>query len=84
MTTVAHKQRQLHVKVDERGLEGLLEDVAREMAAAVRDDGYARIPLPAVKRALRQSLSSRIVAFDLCGLSSVCWETEEFDPWTEN
>lgn len=83
VTTLAERHRQLHVKVGARGLDGLVEDVAREIAEGVRGDGYPKIPLPAMKRAVRKSLSRRITAFDLCGLSSVCWDSQEFDPWSD-
>jgi len=80
-TTAALLERQLHVKVDERGLDGMVEDVAKEVNEALHAAGYAGIPLPAIKQALEASLSRRIVAFDVCGLSRLCWEAVEENPW---
>src|SRR5690606_31955157 len=80
-TTAALRERQLHVKVDERGLHGMVEDVAKEVNAALQAAGYAGIPLPAIKQDLAATLSRRTVEFDGCGLRRLCGEAVEENPW---
>lgn len=69
---------QLHVKLDGRSLEDMVEEVAQ---AAWQASGQTGPMLPPVREAVREALRQYVVAMDVCGLSSVCQESEEYDPW---
>ncbi|MGE5591102.1 MAG: hypothetical protein ACM3ZA_10875 [Bacillota bacterium] len=69
---------QLHVKLDGRTLEDMVEEVAR---AAWQASGQTGPVLPEVHEAVRDALRHYVVAMDICGLASVCQESEEYDPW---
>lgn len=69
---------QLHVKLDGRSLEDMVEEVT---LAAWRASGRTGSAGPEVQEAVRKTLRRYVVAMDVCGLASICQESEEYDPW---
>ena len=61
----------------------MVNDLSRQVLHELRKAGYPEIPHPLVVRALRAGLRRYIVGMDLCGLASICRESQEFDPWDD-
>lgn len=74
---------QLHVRPGEGGLEGMVDRVARRAFRAVREApaGDALALYGALRGAIRAALREHIVAFDICGFSTLCRDATEIDPW---
>lgn len=69
---------QLHVWLNGRSLDDMVDDVARGAWAA---SGRSGAVAPEVRQAVRDALRRYVVGMDVCGLSSLCQESEEYDPW---
>ncbi len=69
---------QLHVKLVGRSLENMVDEVALAAWLALGRTGSVG---PEVREAVREVLRRYVVAMDVCGLASVCQESEEYDPW---
>ena len=71
---------QLHVDLRGLSLLDLVDRVARAALAVLPEDSQARY-LEAARRQVEAVLRDHIVAFDTCGLSAICQDSEPFDPW---
>lgn len=77
------ESRQLHLRLTADELPWLVREISRRallgyLGREPSDDEIAAA-LPEVKKLLRQV----ITAYDLCGLTTICWEAAEYDPWEE-
>ncbi len=77
------ESRRLHLRLTADELPWLVREVSRRALLGYlgREPSDAEIAaaLPEVEKLLRQV----ITAYDLCGLTTLCWESEEYDPWEE-
>lgn len=77
------EMRQLHLRLTKEELPWLVWETARVALKGFlgREPSEAEVTLavPGVKALLRRL----IVACDLCGLTVLCHEAEEYDPWVE-
>ncbi len=75
--------RQLHLRIGKEQLPWLVREVTRcsllgFLGREPTEEELARAE-PKVKAFLREV----VTGYDLCGLSTLCSEAEEFDPWEE-
>lgn len=76
---------QLHVRPGEGGLEGMVDRIARRAFRAVREApaGNAIATYGALRLAVKAALKEHVIAYDICGLSSLCHDATEIDPWAK-
>ncbi|MCS7224706.1 MAG: hypothetical protein NZ959_09165 [Armatimonadetes bacterium] len=73
---------QLHLRVGPESLPWLTREISRTVLAAHLGREPTEEELARSQEPLREFLRTVITAYDLCGLTSLCWEAEEVDPWT--
>ena len=82
-TRRALESRRLHLRLTVDELPWLVREVSRRALLGYLGreptDDEITATMPEVKRLLRQV----VTAYDLCGLTTLCWEAEEIDPWEE-
>lgn len=71
---------QLHVDLQGLSLPELVDRVARAALAALPPE-MQRSYLEPARAEVEKVLRQHIVAFDTCGLSAICGDSEPFDPW---
>ncbi|MBE3597389.1 MAG: hypothetical protein IMX02_00775 [Limnochordaceae bacterium] len=71
---------QLHVELGGLTLMELVDEVAEQALLALPESERRRY-LPEVRARVEQVLRRHIVAYDTCGLGSLCQDGEPFDPW---
>lgn len=77
------EERQLHLKVAPDNLPLLVREIAKAALQSYLkrepNEMEIREAMVGVKNILRQV----VIGYDLCGLTVVCKEAEEFDPWAD-
>jgi len=85
LTRDAIRTRQLHVKLGDLDLEGMVEEIAGSAWRALSnhtDLGGAKAEAyNSLKAAIESSLRKHVVAVDVCGLGVICEAGKEYDPW---
>lgn len=71
---------QLHVDLSGLTLPELV-DIVAEQALLPLPEADRRRYLPQVRENVERVLRKHIVAYDVCGMASVCQSSEPFDPW---
>ena len=71
---------QLHVELHGLTLTDLVEKVAQRALLALPPHEREQY-LNAARREVEAVLREHIVAFDTCGLSAICGDSEPYDPW---
>ncbi|MCI0695087.1 hypothetical protein L0337_24135 [candidate division KSB1 bacterium] len=76
------RTQRLHIKLEDMDLQGLVDELTTATWKAIYrgepDHSFANYQN--LREALESVLSRHIVAFDLCGLATVCQEATEIDP----
>lgn len=82
------KMRQIHIKLPKLGLEDIVDDLAHAayltMVKHLDMTGTGDEDFIRVRDAIRSVLRKYVTAFDRCGMNSLCWKVEEFNPWLED
>lgn len=79
-TVRAPDVKQLHVDLGGLTLPELVEIVV-EQALLPLPEADRRRYLPQARQNVERVLRRHIVAYDMCGMSTVCQSSEPFDPW---
>ena len=79
--------RQYHLKLDDPDLLVFVRHVTnrawRGIAPQLPAEARSAETYLTKRRAIEEELREHVVGMDLCGLSTVCVESEEYDPWPE-
>lgn len=71
---------QLHLELRGLDLSRFVEKVARGALSVLPPELQERY-LEQARLAVEEILRQHVVAFDTCGLSSLCQDSEPYDPW---
>ncbi len=78
--------QRLHIKLQDMDLQDLVDELATATWKALYrgepDHSFANYQN--LREALESVLRRRIVAFDICGLATICQEATEIDAWKLN
>jgi hypothetical protein len=80
------RTQRLHLKLEDMDLQGLVDELTTATWKALYhgepDHSFANYQN--LREALEAVLRRHVVAFDLCGLATICQEATEIDPWSLN
>lgn len=71
---------QLHLELKGLDLAHFVDKVTQSALSVLPPELQERF-LPEARLAVEEVLREHIVAFDTCGLSSFCQDSEPYDPW---
>lgn len=86
MVEVMITMKRIQVQLTGKRLDDVVTEMANEATRAVMQELRAKSEKPAIHPAIRQSirkvLEKYVHAYNICGLSALCGEATEVDPWT--
>jgi hypothetical protein len=79
--------REYHLKMDSSDLMAFVQHFTNRVWREVIDHVPAAAKTPelylAVRKSVEQELREHVAAMDLCGLSTLCENAKEIDPWPD-
>jgi hypothetical protein len=80
------RTQRLHIKLEDMNLQDLVDELTTATWKAIYrgepDHSFANYQN--LREALESVLRRHVVAFDICGLATVCQEATEINPWQLN
>jgi hypothetical protein len=77
--------KRIQVQLTGKRLDDVVDEMAREAARAIsqvpKESHEYEACYFAVRQSIRKVLEKYVHAYDVCGLATVCHESEEIDPW---
>ncbi len=73
----------LHLRIGPESLPWLVRELSRTVLSAHLGRQPTEHEVSRCEGPVRDLLKTVVTAYDLCGLTRLCWEAEEVDPWGE-